>query len=380
MNRAALVASSLFLAACGSACSSSEAKPSPPVAREGGPLVLKLDVAMLGRLGVVSGPVGSGGAAERIELPGTLEYVIDQYAEVGTLVEGRVSNVSVNVGDRVKKGQPLATVLVPAIVNAQADALSAQAALRVATEHAKREAMLLKQQLTTAREEEVARGEADRAEADLAAAESKLRLLGSSSPATAQGIKPNGTVVLATPLDGVVVRREIVLGAFVLPNETAFVIANTESLWAVLDVYESDLTFIREGAEVDLRVDALPGEKFKGKVAMLEPEVAKGTRALRARIIVDNRAGTLRQGFFVRAEVPVAQPPEEGLIVPSAAVQPLGERSVVFVEKEPGRYEVRTVTVGRKTQHVAMVTGGLERGERIVTRGAFVLRGEATRQ
>lgn len=380
MKCAALATFALFLAACGSACSSSEAKPAPPAEKPGGPQILKLDVAMLGRLGVTSASVGGGGDVEKIELPGTLEYVIDRYAEVGTLVEGRVSNVNVNVGDRVKKGQPLATVLVPAIVNAQAEALSAQAALRVATEHARREASLLQKQLTTAREEEVARGEADRAEADVAAAESKLRLLGSTSPASAQGIKPNGTVVLAAPLDGVVVRREIVLGAFVLPNETAFVVANTESLWAVLDVFESDLGFIREGTQVELRVDALPGEKFVGKVAMLEPEVAKGTRVLRARILVDNRAGTLRHGFFVRAVVPVAQPSEAGLIVPSAAVQPLGQRSVVFVEKEPGRYEVRTVSVGRKTQHVAVVTEGLERGERIVTSGAFVLRGEVTRQ
>jgi cobalt-zinc-cadmium efflux system membrane fusion protein len=368
----------LFLTPAG--CASSEAAPAPTPIREPGVRTLKLDVAMLARLGVTSAVAGVDGDAERIEIPGTLEYIVDQYAEVGTLVEGRVTKVSVNVGDRVKKGQPLATVLVPAIVAAQAEALSAHAAHRVALEHAKREASLLERQLTTAREEEVARGEAARAEADLAAAESTLKLLGSPSPATAEGIQPNGAVVLTAPLAGVVVRRDVVLGAFVQPNETAFVVANPAKLWAVLDVYESDLAFVKEGADVDLLIDAHPGKKFEGRVAMLEPEVAKATRALRARIVVDNGEGLLRQGFFVRARVPVADPLMGGLVVPTAAVQPIGERDVVFVEQAPGRYEVRSVSVGRRSPHVAEITDGLARGERIVTHGAFVLRGEVTRQ
>jgi len=342
--------------------------------------VLKLDAPTLERLGVTSALAGTAGETERIELPGTLEYIADQYAEVGTLVEGRITKVQVNVGDRVKKGQPLAAVLVPAMVSAQAEAVSAQSAARVAADHARREAHLLDKQLTTAREAEVASGEAARADADLAAALSRLTLLGSGSPEGAQSIKPNGTVVLRAPLDGLVVRRNAVLGAFVLPNETVFVVANPASLWAVLDVYESDLAFVHEGAEVDLSVDALPGKRVVGRVAMLEPGVEKATRSLRARIIVDNADGTLRQGFFVRALVPVSTPLHAGMIVPAAAVQPLGDRDVVFVERSPGRYEVRTVSIGRRTSRLAELTEGLDRGERIVTHGAFVLRGEVTRQ
>jgi cobalt-zinc-cadmium efflux system membrane fusion protein len=376
VKRTVLAAVALLVAAC----NASEAKPAPPQQRDRGPRSLKLDVGLLGRLGVTSEEVGIDGVAERIELPGTLEYVIDQYAEVGTLVEGRVTKVNVNVGDKVKKGQPLATVLVPEIVSAQADALSAQAAHRTALEHAKREALLLEKQLTTAREEEVARGEVARAAADLAAAESKLVLFGTPSPSSADGIKPNGSLVLKAPVAGVVVRRDAVLGAFISPDETAFVVANTDSLWAVLDVYESDLVFVREGTSVELRVDALPEQKLTGRVAMVEPEVAKATRALRARVLVDNHAGALRQGFFVRALVPITEPLRAGLMVPAAAVQPLGERDVVFVEKARGLYEVRNVTVGRRTPHIAEVTDGVGRGERIVTHGAFVLRGEATRQ
>ncbi|HVW29059.1 MAG TPA: efflux RND transporter periplasmic adaptor subunit [Polyangiaceae bacterium] len=370
----------LLFAMWAAGCNSSKAKPAPSPRSDEGPRILRVDVGLLERLGVTSSRVGQRSDAERIELPGTLEYVIDRYAEVGTLVEGRVTKIDVTVGDHVKKGQSLATVLAPALVSAQAEALSARAAHRTAVEHAKREALLIEQNLTTAREAEIARADVARAEADLAAAQSKLALFGSRLPSSADGIKPNGSVVLTAPLDGVVIRRDAVLGAFVSPDETAFIVANTDTLWAVLDVYESDLAFVREGATVELTADALPDEKFVGRIAMLEPAVERTTRALRARIVVDNREGTLRQGFFVRAHVPIAEGARGGVMVPSAAVQPLGERDVVFVEKERGRFEVRTVGVGRRTPHVAEIMDGLTDGETVVTHGAFVLRGEATRQ
>jgi len=370
----------LLVAFLAAGCTSSEAKSAPAPPREAGPRVLNVDVGLLERLGVTTSRVGQQGDVERIELPGTLEYVLDRYAEVGTLVEGRVTKIDVTVGERVKKGQPLATVLVPALVNAQAEALSARAAHRTAVEHAKRESLLLDQNLTTAREAEVARAEVVRAEADLAAAQSKLALFGFRLPSSADRIKLAGSVVLTAPLDGVVVRRDAVLGGFVSPNETAFVVANTDTLWAVLDVYESDLAFVREGATVELRADALPDDKLVGRIAMIEPAVEKTTRALRARIVVENHDGALRQGFFVRALVPIAETARGGEMVPSAAVQPLGERDVVFVEKARGRFEVRTVTVGKKTPHVVEVLDGLAEGESVVTHGAFVLRGEATRQ
>jgi cobalt-zinc-cadmium efflux system membrane fusion protein len=362
------------------ACNASEAKPSPSPLKDAGPRMLRVDVGLLERLGVTTSRVGQQGDVERIELPGTLEYVIDRYAEVGTLVEGRVTKIDVTVGDRVKKGQPLATVLAPALVGAQADALTAHAAHRTAVEHANRETLLREQNLTTAREEEIARADVARAEADLAAAQSKLALFGSRLPSSAEGIKPNGSVVLRAPLDGVVVRRDAVLGAFVQPSETAFVVANTDTLWAVLDVYESDLAFVHEGATVELRADALPGAKFVGRITMLEPAVERATRALRARIEVDNRDGMLRQGFFVRAYVPISEGTRGAVMVPAGAVQPLGERDVVFVEKERGRFEVRAVTVGRRTPHVSEIVDGVAEGENVVTHGAFVLRGEATRQ
>lgn len=348
--------------------------PSPGLAT---PQTITLQRDSLERVGIAVDAAGAESSTSSVELPGTLEYVADSYAEVGYLAEARITAVHANVGDRVKRGQPLATLLVPEITSAQAKALSAQATLDVARDHAKREALLLEGHLTSKSDEELARGKAVTAEADLAAAKANLALLGATVPESTRGIRANGLVTLASPIDGVVVARDAVLGAFVEPKDTVFAVADPRSMWAILDVFESELAHVREGLAVELTVDALPGVHH-GKVAMIEPQVGHASRALRARVVVPNDDGVLRRGLFVRAKIPIAA--ASGLVIPRAAVQPLGDRDVVFVEKEPGVFEVRTVKVRTGASQLAQVDEGLTRGERIVVRGAFLLRGEVTKQ
>ncbi len=343
---------------------------------------VKFDPATLGRLGVRTAPAGQDSTEHRLQVPGTVEYAPERYAEVGTIQEGRLHRINVKIGDRVKKGAVLATLLVPAIASAQADALSSQAALKVARGHARREALLLERSLTTARESEQAAGEVTAREAEFAAAAARLKLFGAEVPSSDAAIRPDGTLTLVSPIDGTVVSRTAVLGSYLEPNETAFAIADTSSLVASLDIFESDLSYITAGARVDITTDALPGKVFHGKVEMLEPQLGKGTRASRARIALPNDDGALKAGLFLRAFVEIKPPAasEGRLLVPGGSVQPLADRDVVFVQLEPGQFEVRTVTVARRTHQLAELSDGVRPGESIVVHGAFILRGEVTKQ
>jgi cobalt-zinc-cadmium efflux system membrane fusion protein len=367
------------LAACGKG--SAPATASPPGAAAAIPQAVRFAPGPLDRLGVRVEAAGGPTAAHSLGLPGTLEYASDRYAEVGVLVEGRVTSLSVKVGDVVKKGQVLGAVTVPAIVTAQGEAIGAQASLKVAREHAARESALFEKQLTTARELEVAKGEQTKAEADLAAATAKLRLFGAAVPSEGQALVANGSIPLVAPIDGVIVRRDAVLGGFLRTDETAFAIADATSLWAILEIFEADLAYVAVGADATIEVDALPGRTFKGKLAAIEPDFGKASRTVRARVVVENEGSALRAGSFVRATIPIpSTTPAGALLVPGASVQPLADRDVVFVEKEPGAYEVRPVTVGRRTAQVAEITDGLAKGERIAVHGAFLLRGEISKQ
>jgi cobalt-zinc-cadmium efflux system membrane fusion protein len=327
-------------------------------------------------------PAGQESLEQRLHVPGTLEYASDRYAEVGTIQEGRVNRINVTVGDTVKKGQTLATLLVPALATAQADALSAQAALKVARDHSRRESQLLERSLTTARESELAAGDVIAREAELAAATARLKLLGAPVPTTDSAIRADGAYALVSPIDGTVVSRSAVLGSYLEPNETAFAIADTKVLWATLDVFESDLPYVKVGAKVELTTEAIPGKIFSGTLEMLEPQIGRGTRASRARVVLANPDGSLRAGLFLKAAIEINAPvaSEARLLVPGSSVQPLADRDVVFVQTRPGEFEVRTVSVARRTNQIAELSDGLRAGESIVVHGAFILRGEVTKQ
>jgi cobalt-zinc-cadmium efflux system membrane fusion protein len=343
---------------------------------------VKFDPKALATLGIKVDVAGNSAAEYDLDVPGTVEYNLDRYAEIGTMVDGRIVQMRVKVGDTVKAGQQLATLVVPSIANAQADFISAEATAKVARENETREEALLKRELTTAREAEQARAEAQKTQAELAATKARLQALGVSMPVGGSGaIHGAGTLQLTTPIDGVVVRRDAVLGRFIQAKETAFVVADPLHLRAVLSVYEADLPYFRVGADARITVDAMPGKAFQGKIVVLEPQVGRASRAARAYIDLDNADGYLKPGLFVRANIRLPEEAASGrLLVPAPAVQPIGDDDVVFVEMGPGQFEVRKIALARRTPQIAEIREGVKRGERIVVEGAFILRGEVTKQ
>jgi cobalt-zinc-cadmium efflux system membrane fusion protein len=353
-----------------------------PAAKPDGPKTVKFDPKSLDRLGIKVDACGQHTGALDLEVPGSLEYNLDKYAEVGTLVDGRLTSITVKPGDQVKKGQVLATLVVPSIANAQAEYLSAEAAAKSAKDNEARELALLEKGLTTAREAEVAKAEATKTQAELSASKARLQALGVGQPTSGQNISGAGVLTLTAPLEGVVVRRDAVLGRFLQAKETAFVIADPHDLRASLNVYEADLPYFQIGQEADILIDAMPGKVWKGKIVLVEPQIGKQSRSARAFINVPNPDVALKPGLFVRASIKL---PEEmaanKLLIPAPAVQPIGDDKVVFVEQgQPGSYEVRKVKVIRTTTQVAEIGEGLTKGEKCVVEGAFVLRGEVTKQ
>jgi membrane fusion protein, heavy metal efflux system len=350
-------------------------------AKADGPKSVKFDMKSLERLGIKVEAAGSHSGALDLEVPGSLEYNLDHYAEVGTLVDGRLTAVNVKPGDAVKRNQVLGTLVVPSIANAQAEYLAAEAAEKSAKENEARESKLFEKNLTTAREMEVARAEATKTGAELSAAKAKLQALGVGQPTAGTNISGAGVLTLKTPIDGVVVRRDAILGRFLQAKETAFVIADPTDLRAALNVYEADLPYFTVGQEAEIIVDALPGKSFKGKIVLVEPQIGKQSRSARAYINVPNPENVLKPGLFVRASIKLPEMATQGrFLIAAPAVQPLGEDKVVFVEIQPGTFEVRKVQVARTTTQVAEIHEGLTKGERIVVEGAFVLRGEVTKQ
>ena len=125
---------------------------------------------------------------------------------------------------------------------------------------------------------------------------------------------------------------------------------------------------------MEISVDAFPGETFKGTIVYLSDVLNPATRTIDARVEIPNPRRRLRPGLFARAAVILPGQGSEVLVAPLDALQQVNDQTVAFVEKQPGTYEVRQVTVRRRSPPYAEIQSGLREGETVVTTGAFYLK------
>lgn len=305
-----------------------------------------------------------GSAEVERRLLGRVDYDERSLRTVTAWIGGRIERLHVSTtGERVKRGQVIATLYSPEVYNAHQDLIQAR------------------QQLT--RLIEGATPSARRAaEAALEAARDRLRLLGVPS-SEVRGMersdRPSERVRIRTPFGGTVIERIATQGAYVSTGSGLYRVADLSTLWVQLDAYESDLAVLNAGQEVQLRVEALPGEVFRGRVTFVDPVVDPNTRTARVRIEVENDDRRLRPGMFVEASVRSGADEasvDAPLVVPATAPLFTGRRSLVYVEIDENEtvfYEARVVTLGPKMGELYPVLSGLVEGEHVVVQGAFAI-------
>lgn len=175
-------------------------------------------------------------------------------------------------------------------------------------------------------------------------------------------------------LAGTVIAKEIAPGEFVSSEQEIFVIADLSTVWVDLDVYRPDFGRLRLGQRV--RVDAGDGTPpAESTISYLSPVGAPNTQTLLARAVLPNPDRTWRPGLFVTAEVERESEDVE-VAVAAGAVQRLGGRDVVYLEREAG-FVAQPVELGRRDAERVEVRAGLAAGQRYVAQGSFVVKAEA---
>ncbi len=154
-----------------------------------------------------------------------------------------------------------------------------------------------------------------------------------------------------------------------------FEIAGLDRVWVVADVYESELAFVRLGAEAQVTLSYLPGRTFTGKITFITPTLDPMTRTAKVRVEVDNRDASLKPDMY--AEVVIQEPARMVTVVPESSVLPTGTRSILFVVKEDGTFEPREVQTGTKSDRFIEIRSGVEPGEKVATQANFLIDSES---
>lgn len=331
--------------------------------------LIRLSDEEASRAGIRTAALEEGEFAQTIAVTATVEANAERIAHVLPRIPGRVSAVSAKLGDTVRKAQVLATLESIEAGEAQAayrQALAEAGVARAAYERAER---LHKEEIIPAKEYQRTRGEYEKAQAGVQAAQGKLRMLGIDAGDAARG---GATFPVVAPLAGTVIERKAVLGELAKTGEALFVVADLSKVWLVANVGEADLGRVRTGSVARARIPSHPDEVFRGKVGHVASVLERETRTARAIVELDNAKGLLRPQMFASVEIETGAA-RKVLAVPASAVTLVQGLPTVFVE-EAGGFEARPVELGERSGGKVVLRSGVKPGERVATGGVYTLK------
>ncbi len=299
---------------------------------------------------------------KQIRTVGKIEPDETRLAFVNTKIAGWVKKLYVDyTGKQVEKGQPLLSIYSPDLVTAQEEYLIALRSVRsslTGTGH-------------------MAEIEASRSEL-LQSAKRRLQLWDITDSQIAElekTGKPQTEMIIESPQSGIVLEKMVLEGGYITPGMNLYKIADLSSIWIMADIYEYEVPLVRVGQTAVVTLPYYSGQSHRAIVNYINPSLDPVSRTVKVRLSMKNPGLLLKPEMFANVEIMVSS--GSRLVIPREAVIDSGTRQIVYVEKKPGVYEMRRVTLGLRGEDYVEVLKGIKKGERVVTSGNFLIDSES---
>lgn len=341
---------------------------------------VKIDKSVIGEIITIRGAESSDIG---IMLKATGEVGPDQnrFVVISPRMPGVAKEVFVDWGDRVKKGQILVILDSIELGQARADYKKAKAMLKLAKKNYQREKSLYRQNICSKKQFLEAETAYKQAQIELKSLRERLKLMGLHEDSMLN--VPEGNVyslfTIAAPFDGTVIEKKVTVGELKDAFSPIVTISDLTRIWVWFDVYEKDITKVKVGNRVAISVASYPEEQFDGLVTYIGVTVNEKTRTVKVRAEVDNCHEKLKPGMFAKVLLQM-ETGGDSLMLPAEAVQTDGQQHFVFVSLNEGYFLRRYVTPGARVDGHIKVVSGLDRGDRVVVRGSFLLKSEIMKE
>jgi len=304
-----------------------------------------------------------------LEIPAKVAADPTKVVHIYPPLSGRILDLKVLPGQEVQRGQTLAMLQSGDVAQARSDFEKAKIEVLRADRALERGKLLLQHEVLSQADyyELEATDQADHAE--LERTRQRIRELGFSETDTSD------MAAIQSPITGTVLDLGTSTGELQRSLDNAApiaTIANLDTVWAVGDVFERDLTALKQAESVQVAVPAYPGTVLTGRIANISDAIDPVTHTLKVRVVLPNPGHRLKPEMF--ASLRVQGQSHASFLVPAAAVLYEGDKTTVFVQTSPGKYEQRNVTLGTTQGKTVEITAGLKDGDTVVTAGAAMLR------
>lgn len=299
---------------------------------------------------------------------GTVRAIPNFYAEIAPPFSGRVTKVYLKLGMKTKPGTPLFEMASPDFTDVQKSFFQARSERNSAKANLERQQDLYEHGVAAQRDLEEAQTNFDMQKQEFDNAAAGLRIYGVNTNNFSLG-QP---LIITSPIAGEVISNEIVLGHYIrADDEPRAKIARLDKVWVAGEVKEKDIAFVNRLDKAEITLAAYPGKKITGNIYHVDEIVDEETRSVKVLMECVNEDHTLKPGMYVN--VTFIDKPQNTLFVPAKAVLQYNDRSFVFVELSPGKYQRKFVETGNTVGDNIIIISGLNNNETIITDGAFYL-------
>ena len=357
--------------------------------------VVKLDASLMkGAPGVTNGIVKTIKVARRqvssfITVTGEVQLNENTAAHISPRIAGIIRSVKFDIGAEVKKDDALFEIESVELGQAMSECVKARAMAKLSKKNYEREKSLFERKVSSERDMIEAQMGYEQYQAEVAAAEQKLCVLGLSDKSI-EGLEPGaralppGRLPVVAPSDGTIIEKHAVVGELAQPGQDVLLVADLSDVWVWANIYEQNLAPLlhrrRQGPiAVEVLVDAFPGRAFKGTMDYIGATMDEKTRTVKVRVVVKNDERFLRPGMFCQVRIPLAAR-KSVLAIPKVALLSDEGRDFVFKHLKGDYYVRRAVKTGIGFLDSVEIADGLELGETIVADGAFLLKSDVLRE
>jgi cobalt-zinc-cadmium efflux system membrane fusion protein len=308
---------------------------------------------------------------------GQIAVNADTTTQVFSPYSGRVVRVVAGIGDRVRSGAPLVSLVASEHLDAQSALITALSQARLERLIERRRHAAYDSHGGSLQDWQQAQADLTAAEAALSAARGRLRVLGSSA-AQIQALEAAGavnpTATINSPITGLVTDRQIGPGQVVQAGGSTaiFTVADLSTVWLLCAVRDSDAAAVAPGQVVLIHVQALPGHDYRATVQSVGAEVDATTHRVVVRATVPNTDGRLKPAMLANSEI-ITSADTQAVGVPEAAIVREGDQAHVWMVRADGVLQERAIQTGRTSGALTEIRQGLVAGERIVISGSLFI-------
>ncbi len=314
---------------------------------------------------------------ETIRVPARLEARPDGAADVVAPIDGRLTRVvDVPVGADVSRGVELARLLPPAsapgdLPQLQLARTEAKTAVGLATRDRERAERLTSAGAAPAKRLDEARSAEEQAKARLVAAEASLAQYNAARAGGAADAE--GTFLVRAPVSGVIALRNATTGATVSVGTVLFRVVDASQVHVVGQVPGAEAARVRHVRAAEIEIPGQPDRLPAGRLISIGKVLESPSRTLPITFALDNRTLGIPVGQALVLHLLMDTTPPRP-VVPAAAVVDDAGRPIVFLQREGETFERRAVTLGPRSGDVVQITDGVKPGDRVVTKGAYLVR------